>query len=147
MQGSVCRHPRENCIICFWAKVGGLPAQGSPRRWSLRRKKAGILGQGEWKRRRPALVHPQLPCSDGLVRSCHQPWDVIKLLMNPNVSLGSQELSLVSSACRLILVFPSFSPSSSLSPLPPSSQASKKKKSLIYYHFPHCWHGNTGVRY
>ncbi|XP_067589651.1 MHC class II regulatory factor RFX1 isoform X5 [Pseudorca crassidens] len=49
--------------------------------------------------------------------------------MNSNVSLGSQELSLVSSACRLILVFPScffllFSPA------PPhlSSQASKKKK-------------------
>ena len=30
MQDSACRHPRENCIICFWAKVGGLPAQGSP---------------------------------------------------------------------------------------------------------------------
>ncbi|XP_059863842.1 MHC class II regulatory factor RFX1 isoform X2 [Delphinus delphis] len=50
--------------------------------------------------------------------------------MNSNVSLGSQELSLVSSACRLILVFPScffllFSPAP---PFFPSQQKKKKEK-------------------
>ena len=55
--------------------------------------------------------------------SCHQPQDLIKLLMNPNMSLGSQELSLVSSACRLILVFPFF-----FFPPPPTFFPSKQKK-------------------
>lgn len=111
------------------------------RGWDKRRQEswAGVNG-----RHRPALVHTQCPCSDWLVISGHQPRDLIKLVMNPNMSLGSQELSLVSSACRLILVFASFFPP----PLPPSPSSSQGiKKKPYYYHFPHCWHGNTGICY
>lgn len=79
------------------------------------------------------MVHTQCPCSDWLVISGHQPRDLIKLVMNPNMSLGSQELSLVSTACRLILVFASFFPPPLL-PSPSSSQGIKK--SLIIIIFP-----------
>lgn len=81
------------------------------------------------------MVHTQCLYSDGLVTVGHQPRYLIKSVMNPNVSLGSQELSLASSACRLIFVFPSFVVSFFLFP-PPLLPKEEKKKALFIIIFP-----------
>lgn len=108
LQGPACSSPQNCIIICPWVRAQVPPSTGIPQAPGTGTEEVRSPGQGKWKRHRAASVHTQCPCCDGWVLSGHQPRDLIKLVMNPNMSLGSQELSLVSSACRLILVFPSF---------------------------------------